>query len=71
MPYLHLANGETKQLTDEEMRETFGDEPPMVYKDGNTEYTIIGVYPDGVELEKEKTESKPKSGGSIDYTKDK
>ena len=71
MPYVHLANGTIKQLTDDEMQETFGDESPRVFRDGNIEYTIVGIYPDGVEMPKEEKEEKPKTGGLTDYTKDK
>lgn len=68
MPYIHLANGETKQIDNDEMKDRFGDEPPRVYVENDTEMTIIGIYPDDVKLEKkegdkgkkeEKTEETP------------
>jgi hypothetical protein len=59
MPYVHLANGDVKKLSPEEMDEQFGDNPPIVFRDGNTESAIIGVYPDDVEIESDTTPNEP------------
>lgn len=51
MPYVQLANGQTKKLNDEEFTKAFGDEPPKAYRDGGKEHMVVGVYPDEVEYE--------------------
>lgn len=51
MPYLQLANGETKKLDNDQLKEMFGDESPRVYRDSGTEHMIVGVYPDEVKYE--------------------
>lgn len=51
MPYLQLANGETKKLDNDQLKEMFGDESPRVYRDSGTEHVIVGVYPDEVKYE--------------------
>lgn len=51
MPYVHLANGDVRQLDTKEMTATFGDERPSVLRDNGIEHHIIGVYPDEVEYD--------------------
>ena len=51
MTYVHLANGEVKQIDDKEFTKRFGDEPPRFFRDNGKEHQIIGVYPDEVEYD--------------------
>lgn len=68
MPYVHLANGDVKELTQDEMVEAFGDGTPMAFRDGGKEYAVIGVYPDAVEVEETPapTESAPTENASAE-----
>ena len=51
MTYVHLANGEVKQMDDKEFSKAFGDDVPRVFRDNGQEHTVIGVYPDEVEYD--------------------
>jgi hypothetical protein len=53
MPFVHLANGDVKHHTQEELDDRYGDETPKVYRDGGVESAVIGIYPDDVEFEDE------------------
>lgn len=53
MPYVHLANGDVKQVSQEELDDRYGDETPKVFRDGGKESAIIGIYSDDVEYEDE------------------
>lgn len=69
MPYLQLANGETKKLDNDEFKEMFGDEPPRVYRENGKELTIVGVHADEVEYEmtpEEKTAKREKKQAKKD-----
>lgn len=61
MPYVHLANGETKHLDQKQMKEAFGDGTPLAYDDGGMQYLVIGVYPDGVKLAEPEPEPQSQS----------
>jgi hypothetical protein len=51
MPYVHLANGDVKQVDAKVFADVFGDEPPRVFRDNGVEHVVIGVYPDEVEYD--------------------
>lgn len=51
MPYVHLANGDVKQLDAKEMAKAFGDDTPRVFRDNGVEHHVIGIYPDEVEYD--------------------
>lgn len=69
MAYVHLADGSTKHLNEDEYTKAFGDEPPRVYRNSGKEHMVVGVYPDEVEYEmtpEEKTVKREKKQAKKD-----
>jgi hypothetical protein len=57
MPYVHLANGDVKQLSHDDLQRAFElSGSPRAYRENGTEHTVIGVYPDEVEYEMSEAE---------------
>jgi hypothetical protein len=52
MPYVHLANGDVKTHTQDELDKIFGEAGhSRAYRDNGVESQVIGIYPDDVEYE--------------------
>lgn len=58
MPYVHLANGDVKKVSDKELNanhEASGS--TKVFRENGTEHHIIGVYPEEYEYQDEETQA--------------
>ena len=52
MPYVHLANGDVKHHTNDELNDIFGEAGhSRAYRSEGKEHTVIGIYPDEVEYD--------------------
>jgi hypothetical protein len=57
MPFVHLANGDVKHHTQEELDSLFNElGHSRAYRDNGVESQVIGVYPDDVEYEQSEDE---------------
>jgi hypothetical protein len=51
MPFVHLANGDVVSVSQEDLDDEFGHETPKALTRDGKQSSIIGVYPDDVEVE--------------------
>jgi hypothetical protein len=57
MPFVHLANGDVKHHSQEELDDLFGQVGhSRAYRDNGVESQVIGIYPDDVEYERDDDE---------------